>query len=193
MSYTISLFVEKRNKGANEWHLVGSTYLIDNCKFILVHDNDEIRFSDDIVDDFYDVPDEEPVSDGLLHHYDNDLKHYCVKVCSLDEYQTRINTAIRSFNDTMKMCYKALGISCSVNEDEWRILDTYAENNKKYTGSGDIRKGYSQLTFPVDKELMEELNDKTELFSKAMIWRGIFMCIDVDWDEECRLVFVRDY
>ena len=193
MSYSISLFVEKRAKGSKNWEMVGTTYLVDECKHILLYEDDDIRFSEDIVDDLYDVDDDEPLSKGIVDHYENGMEHYCVKVCPLDEYKDRVNHAVDAFNQTMKMCYKALGISCSVNDDDWRVLDTYAEEGKKYTGSGDIRKGYNQLTFPVDKDLMEELNDKTADYNKAMMWRGIFNCIETEWNAEYRLVFVRDY
>ena len=73
------------------------------------------------------------------------------------------------------------------------VLDLHRESNKKYTAAGNIRKGYNQLTFPVDKNLLFELNFKTDRYKKALMWLGLMSHIVEEPDAEYRLVFVRIY
>lgn len=188
MSYSIDVFVEKKPKDATEWQLVGDRALMENCQHFIINDADFDRADVD-GDDFNDI--DEPVSEGLLKCYEGGIAGYFVCECTLDDYRTRCSTHIDNFERDFLMCYKALGIACE--SDDRCILDLYQESQKKYTGAGNIRNGYNQLTFPVDKDLFDDLNRKTARYKKALMWMGLFLHIDFERDTEYRLVFVRIY
>ena len=189
MSYSIDVFVEKKPKGAATWQLVGSSALMENCQHLIIND-DDFDHSDIDGDDFYDICD--PVSDGLQKCFENGVDGYVVRECSLDEYEARCKKHVDAFEDSLRVGFKALGIACDMN-DYGDVLDLHRESNKKYTADGDIRKGYNQLTFPVDKNLFVELNLKTDRYKKALMWFGLMFHIVEERDTEYRLVFVRIY
>lgn len=197
----ISLFAEKRIKGSDNWTLIGNDNICGDIQGILLPDDVDDEESSyhlgvfDITEDFEDI-DETELSKELLDLYEGGFNNqYVLKTCPIVEYQSRVNAVISKYINNMACCYKALGISAKVRNDDWNILDCYGEGQKKYTSSGDIRKNYNQLTFPVDKELFIELNRISGMFCKAMRWGGILMTIRemaVDpYDSDIRLVFVR--
>jgi hypothetical protein len=189
MSYSIDVFVEKKPKGAAEWHLVGNSALMEYCQHLIINDDDFDRCDID-GDDFYVM--NEPVSDGLQKCFENGIDGYIVRECPLDKYKARCKKHVDDFEDSLRVGFKALGISCDMN-DYGDVLDLHRESNKKYTAAGNIRKGYNQLTFPVDKNLLFELNFKTDRYKKALMWIGLMSHIVEEPDAEYRLVFVRIY
>lgn len=197
----ISLFAEERIKGSDNWTLIGNDSICGDIQGILLPDDVDDEESNyhlglfDITEDFEDI-DETELSKELLDLYEGGFNNqYVLKTCPIGEYQSRINAVISKYSNNMACCYKALGISVKVRNDDWNILDCYGEDQKKYTSSGDIRKNYNQLTFPVDKELFLELNRISGMFCKAMRWGGILMTIREiavnPYDSDIRLVFVR--
>ena len=189
MSYSIDVFVEKKPKGATEWQLVGDRALMEDCQHLIINE-DDFDSSDIDGDDFYDM--DEPVSDGLKNCFESGIDGYFVRECPLDEYKERCKKHVDDFEDSLRVGFKALGISCDMN-DYGDVLDLHRESNKKYTAAGNIRKGYNQLTFPVDKNLFFELNRKTARYKKALMWMGLMYHISEERDTEYRMVFVRIY
>lgn len=189
MSYSIDVYVETRPKGSVQWNLVGTVALMTDCQFILINDGE---FDTEDIDgtDFFDIDDE--LSEGLLEKYEHRIDEYIVRQCSLDEYRTRCSGCVQQFEQTFKECFRALGISCELSKRDY-VLDLHKEYVKKYTDSGNVRKGYSQVTFPIDKELMIDLNRHTERYSKALMWQGLFQHIDTIRNNEYRLIFVRSF
>ena len=200
MSWGITVYAEKKRKNSDKWELIGNQEILLEAKWCLITDDAEnYRIDVDIEDAFYEIDNEE-LSDGLLKHYDGKIDNYhIVKQYPIDKMYELCEEHIKKYTTTALMCYKALGIKSQESDEAFRALETYGETDMKYTESGKISKNYNPLTFPINKELMIELNDKFENMQRAVYWQGIIAVVrtlaEEDWqlDHDCeiRLVFVR--
>lgn len=199
MSWGIKLFAEKKRKGSDTWEMIGNTCIMQEVRYMLITPGVRNEFTDVDIDEAFDDVDNSELSKGVLDYYEGKIDNYhIVKTYSSNDMWELTEEFIKKFQQTFLMCYKALGIKCEESEYK-RVLDTYDENTAKYTSSGAVSESYSPLTYPINKELLVQLNVESGLYYKAIWWRGVLASIknladedyEKDKDAEIRLVFVR--
>ncbi len=199
MSWGIKLFAEKRRKGSDKWEMIGKTNIMSEVKdFLLTDTMDYAAGIQDIEENTFDPVDNSELSQGVLDFYDGNIDEYhWVKVYPLDSMRRLCDRIIEQYDNTVMMCYKALGFRCKINPYIDYSLELYSDRYQE--GSADPVPNYNPLTYPINKELLEELNDLSAGYKKALRWNGLLRAIedmaeedyDLDRDAEIRLVFVR--
>ena len=199
MSWGIKLFAEKRRRGSSKWEMIGKTNIMSEVKHFLLTDTmDYAAGTQDIEENTFDSVDNSELSQGVLDFYDGNIDEYhWVKVCPLDNMKRLCDRIIEQYDNTMMMCYKALGFKCEINPYIDYSLDIHSDRYQE--GSGDLAPDYNPLTYPINKELLEDLNEQSAGYKKALKWNGLLWAIEdmaredynLDRDAEIRLVFVR--
>lgn len=199
MSWGIKLFAEKRRKGSDKWEMIGKTNIMSEVKdFLLTDTMDYAAGIQDIEENTFDPVDNSELSQGVLDFYDGNIDEYhWVKVYPLDSMRRLCDRIIEQYDNTVMMCYKALGFKCKINPYIDYSLELYSDRYQE--GSADLNPVYNPLTYPINKELMEELNEQSAGYKKALRWNGLLWSIedmakedyDLDRDADIRLVFVR--
>lgn len=199
MSWGIRLFAEKRRKGSSKWEMIGKTCIMSEVKHFLLTDTmDYAAGTQDIEENTFDPVDNSELSQGVLNFYDGNIDEYhWVKVYPLKNMYRLCDKIIDEYENTMMMCYKALGFKCEINPYIDYILDI---NTDKYqAGSAELAPDYNPLTYPVNKDLLNDLNNASAGYKKALKWNGLLWSIedmakedyDLDRDADIRLIFVR--
>lgn len=189
MSYGIKLFAEKKRANCDKWELIGTKEIMSEVKYILLTNTDSnFTFDNDIDSDTFDYIDVSELSHGLLDQYSGNLdEYYTVRTFDIHDMHVLCDKFISKFQNTMLMCYKALGIKSELEEESYHVLDVqYVEKQEP-------------LTFPVNKDLFEQLNDESANYYKAIWWKGVLATIqtlaeenyELDKNAKIRLVFVR--
>ena len=196
----IRLFAEKKRKGSDTWEMIGSHEILPDVKHILVSNtSDDISYDVDLDNDTFDPVDTGELSKGVTDFYDGNLdEYYMVKSYPIDAMHDLCAKFIDKFQNTAMMCYKALGIRADREGYGYRMLDLDSEDNSKYS-NGEPVPNYNQLTYPVNKELLDQLNEESHRYYKAIWWKGVLATIKslaeedykADMDAEIRLIFVR--
>lgn len=187
----ISMYAEYRNPSGT-WLLAGKgPVLLDVEELLIFH-----GAWWEMLDEFYEI-DTKELSRGLRKAAGS-LKECEVKYIPFVEFADRCSEPFDDFVKSSETMYRALGIDARMEKTGRHLLNCLAEGDKKYKANGDIRKNYSQVTFPVDKELAIDLNRKSEDAYKAVMWRGILRTVRDsvsvrDIKEDIRLVFVQPY
>lgn len=199
MSWGIKLFAEKRRKGSDKWEMISKTNIMSEVKdFLLTDTMDYAVGIQDIEENTFDPVDNSELSQGVLDFYDGNIDEYhWVKVYPLDSMRRLCDRIIEQYDHTVMMCYKALGFKCEINPYIDYSLELHSDRYQEC--SADLNPVYNPLTYPVNKELLEELNDRSAGYKKALRWNGLLRAIedmaeedyDLDRDAEIRLVFVR--
>ena len=199
MSWGIKLFAEKRRKGSDKWEMIGKTNIMSEVKdFLLTDTMDYAAGIQDIEENTFDPVDNSELSQGVLDFYDGNIDEYhWVKVYPLDSMRRLCDRIIEQYDNTVMMCYKALGFKCEINPYIDYSLELHSDRYQE--DSADPVPVYNPLTYPINKELLEELNDRSAGYKKALRWNGLLCAIedmaeedyDLDRDAEIRLVFVR--
>lgn len=199
MSWGIKLFAEKRRKGSDKWEMIGKTNIMSEVKdFLLTDTMDYAAGTQDIEENTFDPVDSSELSQGVLDFYDGNIDEYhWVKVYPLDSMRRLCDRIIEQYDNTVMMCYKALGFKCEINPYIDYSLELHSDRYQEC--SGDLNPVYNPLTYPINKELLEELNNRSAGYKKALRWNGLLRAIedmaeedyDLDRDAEIRLVFVR--
>lgn len=199
MSWGIKLFAEKRRKGSDKWEMIGKTNIMSEVKdFLLTDTMDYAAGIQDIEENTFDPVDNSELSQGVLDFYDGNIDEYhWVKVYPLDSMRRLCDRIIEQYDNTVMMCYKALGFKCEINPYIDYSLELHSDRYQE--GSGDLNPVYNPFTYPINKELLEELNDRSAGYKKALRWNSLLCAIedmaeedyDLDRDAEIRLVFVR--
>ena len=199
MSWGIKLFAEKRRKDSDKWEMIGKTNIMSEVKdFLLTDTMDYAAGTQDIEENTFDSVDISELSQGVIDFYDGRIDEYhWVKVYPLDSMRRLCDRIIEQYDNTVMMCYKALGFRCKINPYIDYSLELYSDRYQE--GSADPVPNYNPLTYPVNKDLLEELNDRSAGYKKALRWNGLLWAIkdmaeedyDLDRDAEIRLVFVR--
>ena len=200
MSWGIKLFAEKRRKDSDKWEMIGKTNIMSEVKdFLLTDTMDYAAGIQDIEENTFDPVDNSELSQGVLDFYDGDIDEYhWVKVYPLDSMRRLCDRIIEQYDNTVMMCYKALGFRCKINPYIDYSLELHSDRYQE--GSASLNPNYNPLTYPVNKELLEELNDRSAGYKKALRWNGLLRAIedmaeedyDLDRDAEIRLVFIRN-
>ena len=199
MSWGIKLFAEKRRKGSDKWEMIGETNIMSEVKdFLLTDTMDYAAGTQDIEENTFDPVDNSELSQGVLDFYDGNIDEYhWVKVYPLDSMRRLCDRIIEQYDNTVMMCYKALGFKCEINPYIDYSLELHSDRYQEC--SADLNPVYNPLTYPINKELLEELNNRSAGYKKALRWNGLLRAIedmaeedyDLDRDAEIRLVFVR--
>ena len=187
----ISMYAEYRNPSGT-WLLAGKGPVLLGVDELLIFHGAWWE----ILDDFYEIETKE-LSRGLRKAAGS-LKECEVKYIPFVEFSDRCEEPYAEFARASETMYRALGIDARLEKDGCGLLNCVGEGDKKYNSNGDIRKNYSQVTFPVDKELAIDLNRKSADAYKAVMWRGILRTVRDsvsvrDIKEDLRLVFVQPY
>ena len=199
MSWGIKLFAEKRRKDSDKWEMIGKTNIMSEVKdFLLTDTMDYAAGAQDIEENTFDSVDISELSQGVIDFYDGNIDEYhWVKAYPLDSMRRLCDRIIEQYDNTVMMCYKALGFRCKINPYIDYSLELYSDRYQE--GSADPVPNYNPLTYPINKELLEELNNRSAGYKKALRWNGLLRAIedmaeedyDLDRDAEIRLVFVR--
>lgn len=199
MSWGIKLFAEKRRKDSDKWEMIGKTNIMSEVKdFLLTDTMDYAEGTQDIEENTFDSVDISELSQGVIDFYDGRIDEYhWVKVYPLDSMRRLCDRIIEQYDNTMMMCYKALGFRCKINPYIDYSLELHSDRYQE--GSASLNPVYNPLTYPINKELLEELNNRSAGYKKALRWNGLLRAIedmaeedyDLDRDAEIRLVFVR--
>jgi hypothetical protein len=176
MSYFVSLYAEWRNKGEQEWKLVGKDSITDDFKLFMVGNPGDWTESDRF--NSFDPVDPKTLS--------SEMKVFCPKCENSPErfrqldivlYEARLDEIIKNHRERIKTTLVALGMNAHFDDygnldvnDDWRIDDECTakmrENRKD-----------SQLTFPVNKELINDIVMEDSAYARALKNKGIMEAI----------------
>ena len=199
MSYFVSLYAECRNKGEQEWKLVGKDSITDDFKLFMVGEPGDWTDSDRF--NSFDPFNTDTLSDGLKDIYKVSLEMDDpgdrFRQLDMGVYGDRLDEIIKNHRERIKTTLVALGMNAHFDDygnldvnDDWRIDDDCTakmrENRKD-----------SQLTFPVSKELINDIVMEDSTYARALMNKGIMEAIRgmiPSYDEdrtEIRLVIVN--
>ena len=175
MSYFVSLYAEFRKKGEQEWKLVGKDSITEDFKLFMVGEpgdwTERDRFNS------FEQFNTDTLSDGLKEIYKVSLEmdasgdHF--RQLDIVLYEARLDEIIKNHRERIKTTLVALGMNAHFDDygnldvnDDWRIDDectTKMRENRKD----------SQLTFPVSKELINDIVMEDSTYARALMNKGI--------------------
>ena len=176
MSYFVSLYAECRQKGEKEWKLVGKDSITDDFKLFMVGNPGDWTESDRF--NSFDPVDPSTLSPGLKTHFPNsESSPERFRQLDIGAYQNRLDELIKVHREHIKTTLVALGMNAHFDDygdldvnDDWRIDDECTakmrENRKD-----------SQLTFPVNKELINDIVMEDSAYARALKNKGIMEAI----------------
>lgn len=176
MSYYVSLYAEWRNKGEQEWKLLGKDSITEDFKLFMVGEpgdwTDTDRFNS------FDSLDPKTLSSEMKSHfpkYESTPDRF--RQLDIVLYEARLDEIIKNHREHIKTTLVALGMNAHFDDygdldvnDDWRIDDDCTakmrENRKD-----------SQLTFPVSKELINDIVMEDSAYARALKNKGIMEAI----------------
>ena len=176
MSYYVSLYAEYRMKGEQQWKLVGNNSITDDFKLFMIGNPGDWTESDRF--NSFDPVDPSTLSTGFKTHFpkaESDPEHF--RQFDIGAYQARLDEVIIKHREHIKTTLVALGMNAHFDDygdldvnDDWRIDDECTakmrENRKD-----------SQLTFPVSKELINDIVMEDSNYARALKNKGIMEAI----------------
>ena len=176
MSYYVSLYAEYRMKGEQQWKLVGNNSITDDFKLFMIGNPGDWTESDRF--NSFDPVDPSTLSTGFKTHFpkaESDPEHF--RQFDIGAYQARLDEVIIKHRERIKTTLVALGMNAHFDDygdldvnDDWRIDDECTakmrENRKD-----------SQLTFPVNKELINDIVMEDSAYARALKNKGIMEAI----------------
>lgn len=160
MSYSISCFVEKKNKNG-EWEIVSPNWFCWDFKNLLIDEDDWHDF---------DGIDKKTLSSFLKEHYELDengndkegvFSYTDMKTMTVGELKAYANKYIDEYETATKYLFSALG---SIHYQTWEYED-YVDD--KYDEEGNINPSYNPLTFPINKDMIRDWNNAEMKVHKA--------------------------
>lgn len=179
MSYYISLYAEYRRKGEQEWKLIGKDSITDDFKLFMVGNPGDWTDSDRF--NSFDPFNTDTLSDGLKEIYKVSLEmdgpgdrfHQL----DIGVYGARLDEIIKNHRERIKTTLIALGMNAHFDDydnldvnDDWRIDDECTAKMRE-------NRKYSQLTFPVSKELINDIVMEDSTYARALMNKGIMEAI----------------
>jgi len=176
MAYFVSLYAEWRNKGEQEWKLVGKDSITEDFKLFMVGEpgdwTETARFHS------FDSLDPKTLSSAMKTYFP---KHESTpdrfRQLDIVLYEARLDEIIKNHRERIKTTLVALGMNAHFDDygnldvnDDWRIDDectTKMRENRKD----------SQLTFPVSKELINDIVMEDSTYARALMNKGIMEAI----------------
>lgn len=176
MSYFVSLYAECRNKGEQEWKLVGKGSITDDFKLFMVGEPGDWTETDRFHS--FDMLDPKNLSSGmkaLFPQCENSPERF--RQLDIGVYEARLDEIIKTHREHIKTTLVALGMNAHFDDygeldvnDDWRIDDDCTakmrENRKD-----------AQLTFPVSKELINDIVFEDSSYARALKNKGIMEAI----------------
>lgn len=176
MSYYVSLYAECRNKGEQEWKLVGKDSITEDFKLFMVGEPGDWTDSDRF--NSFDPVDPKTLSSGMKVFFpkcENSPERF--RQLDIGLYDARLDEIIKTHREHIKTTLVALGMNAHFDDygdldvnDDWRIDDECTakmrENRKD-----------SQLTFPVSKELINDIVMEDSAYARALKNKGIMEAI----------------
>ena len=176
MSYYVSLYAEWRNKGEQEWKLVGKDSITEDFKLFMVGNPGDWTDSDRF--NSFDSVDPKTLSSEMKVFFpkcENSPERF--RQLDIVLYEARLDEIIKTHREHIKTTLVALGMNAHFDDnddldvnDDWRIDDECTakmrENRKD-----------SQLTFPVSKELINDIVLEDSSYARALKNKGIMEAI----------------
>ena len=176
MSYFVSLYAECRNKGDQEWKLVGKGSITDDFKLFMVGEPGDWTETDRFHS--FDTFDPKTLSSGmkaLFPKCENSPERF--RQLDIGVYEARLDEVIKTHREHIKTTLVALGMNAYFDDygdldvnDDWRIDDDCTakmrENRKD-----------AQLTFPVSKELINDIVFEDSSYARSLKNKGIMEAI----------------
>ena len=172
MSYFVSLYAEWRNKGEQEWKLVGKDSITEDFKLFMVGEPGDWTESDRF--NSFDSVDPKTLSSEMKVFFpkcENSPERF--RQLDIVLYEARLDEIIKNHRERIKTTLVALGMNAHFDDygnldvnDDWRIDDectTKMRENRKD----------SQLTFPVSKELINDIVMEDSTYARALMNKGI--------------------
>ena len=176
MSYYVSLYAECRNKGEQEWKLVGKDSITEDFKLFMVGEPGDWTDSDRF--NSFDTLDPKTLSSAMKTHFPKcESTPERFRQLDIVLYEARLDEIIKNHRERIRTTLVALGMSAHFDDnddldvnDDWRIDDECTakmrENRKD-----------SQLTFPVSKELINDIVMEDSNYARALKNKGIMEAI----------------
>lgn len=176
MSYYLSLYAEFRNKGEQEWKLVGKDSITENFKLFMVGEPGDWTDSDRF--NSFERLDPKTLSSEMKTHFPKyESMSDQFRQLDIGLYEDRLDEIIKNHREHIKTTLVALGMNAHFDDygdldvnDDWRIDDECTakmrENRKN-----------SQLTFPVHKELINYIVMEDSAYARALKNKGIMEAI----------------
>lgn len=176
MSYYVSLYAECRNKGEQEWKLVGKDSITEDFKLFMIGEPGDWTDSDRF--NSFDTLDPKTLSSAMKTHFPNyESTPDRFRQLDIVMYEARLDEIIKNHRERIRTTLVALGMNAHFDDygdldvnDDWRIDDECTakmrENRKD-----------SQLTFPVNKELINDIVMEDSAYARALKNKGIMEAI----------------
>lgn len=176
MSYFVSLYAECRQKGEKEWKLVGNDSITEDFKLFMVGEPGDWTDSDRFHS--FDTFDPKTLSSAMKTHFPNyESTPDRFRQLDIVMYEARLDEIIKNHRERIRTTLVALGMNAHFDDygdldvnDDWRIDDECTakmrENRKD-----------SQLTFPVSKELINDIVMEDSAYARALKNKGIMEAI----------------
>lgn len=176
MSYFVSLYAEWRNKGEQEWKLVGKDSITEDFKVFMVGNPGDWTDSDRF--NSFDPVDTKTLSSEMKVFFPKcEDSPDRFRQLDIGLYDARLDEIIKTHREHIKTTLVALGMNAHFDDndeldvnDDWRIDDECTakmrENRKD-----------SQLTFPVSKELINDIVLEDSSYARALKNKGIMEAI----------------
>ncbi len=179
MSYYVSLYAEWRNKGEQEWKLVGKDSITEDFKVFMVGNPGDWTDSDRF--NSFDPFNTDTLSDGLKDIYKVSLEMDGpgdrFRQLDIGLYEARLDEIIKTHREHIKTTLVALGMNCHIDDDgELDVVDDWRIDDECTTKMRENRKD-SQLTFPVSKELINYIVLEDSSYARALKNKGIMEAI----------------
>lgn len=171
MSMNLSAYVEKKNVETGNWELVTEKPISTRLKYVI----------DDY--DTYRRIAFEQLSDGLKAKYNTDdgIQYGTFYHTTLDELESHINSSLTEQFSKVNMIVKALGCHRMYSDDGEEL---------EYYGDDDNAK--DKLTFPINKELVEDLQYACNSIRKIGQREALDLILNehIEYDGEHRVILV---
>lgn len=169
MGYDVSAYVEKKNADG-KWELVTPEAVSSRLKYIF---EDYKEFPEVKWDD---------LSDGMKEKFkkdENGQVYSTFHTATLQSLEDKTSTKINEVFTRLNMIVKALGCG-KVYSDDGEELEPWGDDEKK-----------DKLTFPINKELVEDLQYGYEDMRKVGQREAfdLFISEYIGWDGEYRIIF----
>lgn len=176
MSYYVSLYAEWRNKGEQEWKLVGKDSITEDFKLFMVGNPGDWTDSDRF--NSFDSVEPKTLSSEMkvfFPKFENSPERF--RQLDIGLYEARLDEIIKTHREHIKTTLVALGMNAHFDDndeldvnDDWRIDDECTAKMRE-------KRKDSQLTFPVSKELINDIVLEDSSYARALKNKGIMEAI----------------
>lgn len=174
------MYAEVKHPNSDKWEPITDKPLLDCFKY----------FNDEFYEEFDRIKTKDVSIESLRKFADDGDYFEYTKVCSLDKFRSHYNHIIDEFNTKLKSVYAALGAPLYLDDDECYVMDSDCNEDDNNKSRSDY--WFKRMTFPVNKDLMNDLAISLNNVQRAYQMLGICTSISsmVDYNDEVRLLFI---